>query len=121
MNSIVGPDGGQPSAPDPRPAADVPGSGRTIRILSTIGIGAFAVAEIEAGALSFVWSLTALLDLPQAAMWGGMALASLAGLWLVLWLVGRNWHVEGLLEQGLDIDEPVWTLGAYWRRKTPAA
>jgi hypothetical protein len=87
------------------------------RILAALGATLLALVMTGTSVVALVWAFVALLGLPDFVLWGLSALGVVPVVWATLWTAGRAWHVEQLLEKGGDIDQPVFKLGAYLRKK----
>jgi hypothetical protein len=86
-------------------------------------VGATMLALVFSGTsvVAIVWAFATLLGLPKVILWGLLALGIVPVAWAVFWTAHRAWHVEQLLERGLDIDQPVFKLKAFWKRKQSEA
>jgi len=89
--------------------------------LAAIGVALMAISMLGAAATATVWAASRLIGLPDNLMLGLMAIAVLPVLWATVWASGRAFHVERRLEDGLDIDQPVFKLFHYWRAEKSAA
>jgi hypothetical protein len=69
--------------------------------------------------LAFVMGATSvtLIGLPDIVLWILLVPGTVPVIGATLWTAGRAWHVERLLEQGLDTDQPDFRLGAYLGKK----
>jgi hypothetical protein len=83
------------------------------RILAAVGATVLALVMTGTSVVAVVWAFVTLLGLPDFILWGLVVLGIVPVVWTTLWTAGRAWHVERLLEKGGDIDQPVFTLGAY--------
>jgi hypothetical protein len=50
------------------------------------------------------------------AMYVLMALGLIPVIWSTIWVAGRAWHVEQLLETGRDVDRPVFKAFYYFKK-----
>ncbi|HEY7750175.1 MAG TPA: hypothetical protein VH933_16055 [Aestuariivirgaceae bacterium] len=87
------------------------------RAIATIGATVLALVMTGTSVVSVIWASVTLLGLPDFFLWGLLVLGAIPIIWGTLWTAGRAWHVERNLEQGLDIDQPVFKLGAYFHRE----
>lgn len=84
--------------------------GPVMRWCSTLGIGTMTFISVASVGAALCWSLQGLLGLPQWFATGGFIVFLFIGGWLGLWSGLRNWRVERRLDQGLEIDPPVFSL-----------
>ena len=89
--------------------------------LAAFGVALMAISMLGAASAATVWAASRLMGLPDSFMFGLMALAALPVLWAAIWTAGRAFYVERRLEDGLDIDQPVFKLFHYWRARKPSA
>jgi hypothetical protein len=89
--------------------------------LAAIGVALMAVSMLGAASAATVWAASRLMGLPDTFMYGLMALGALPVIWATIWAAGRAFHVERRLEDGLDIDHPVFKLFHYWRPEKPVS
>jgi hypothetical protein len=87
------------------------------RVAAAIGATLLALVMTATSVIAVIWALSTLLGLPDIMLWGLLVLGAIPVLWATIWTAGRAWHVEQLLEDGRDIDQPVFKLGAYLGRK----
>jgi uncharacterized paraquat-inducible protein A len=81
--------------------------------LSAAGATLLTLTLLGAAAAASVWAIIKLLGLPDSVLMVGLALAAIPVLAATLWVMGRAWHVERRLAEGLDIDTPVFKLRHY--------
>lgn len=91
------------------------------RIAAALGAALLALVMTGTSVVAIVWALVTLIGLPDFFLWGFLALGAVPVIWATLWTAGRAWHVEQRLEEGADIDQPVFKLGAYLGRKQSQA
>lgn len=84
--------------------------------LAASGVTLLALTMLGAAAAATIWALAALIGLPDIATWVLLVLGALPVLWATIWTAGRAWHVERRLEQGQDVDSPVFKLFHYWKK-----
>jgi hypothetical protein len=107
--------------PDARPAAQSHAMGPFSSFLAAFGVGLMALSMLGAAAAATVWAASRLIGLPDTALYVLLGLAAIPVLWATIWSAGRAWHVERRLEDGLDIDRPIFKLLYYWGRAKQAA
>jgi hypothetical protein len=107
--------------PDAAPAPGQHAMGPFPSFLAAIGVALMAISMLGAASAATVWAASRLMGLPDSFMFGLMALGALPVLWATVWAAGRAFHVERRLEDGLDIDQPVFKLFHYWRPDKSAA
>ncbi len=89
--------------------------------LAAIGVALMAASMLGAASAATVWAASRLMGLPDTFMYVLMAIGALPVIWATVWAAGRAFHVERRLEDGLDIDQPVFKLFHYWRADKSAA
>jgi uncharacterized paraquat-inducible protein A len=82
----------------------VAASGATLLTLSLIG----------AATAASVWAFCKMIGLPDFILEATLVLSVIPVLIATIWTAGRAWHVEQRLEQGLDVDQPVFALRHYF-------
>jgi len=107
--------------PDTAPAPGQHAMGPFSSFLAASGIALMAISMLGAAAAATVWAGSKLMGLPDTIMYVLMAIGAVPVLWATIWSAGRAWHVERRLEDGLDIDQPVFKLFHYWGAAKPAA
>jgi hypothetical protein len=107
--------------PDKAPAAGQHAMGPFSSFLAATGVGLMALSMLGAAAAATVWAASRLIGLPDSFMFGLMAIGALPVIWATIWSAGRAWHVERRLEDGLDVDQPVFRMFHYWRPEKAAA
>ena len=108
----------RPQAPPPTQSHAM---GPASSFLAASGVALMALSMLGAAAAATVWAASRLIGLPDTALYVLLALSAIPVLWATIWSAGRAWHVERRLEDGLDIDQPVFKLLYYWGRAKPAA
>ena len=81
----------------------VAATGATLLTLSLIG----------AATVASVWAFSKMIGIPDYILDVVLILCVFPILAATFWTAGRAWHVEQRLEQGLDIDQPVFALRHY--------
>ena len=107
--------------PDPAPAPQSHAMGPFSSFLAAAGIALMSLSMLGAAAAATVWAACRLMGIPDSFLYVFLALAAIPVLWTTIWSAGRAWHVERRLEDGLDIDPPVFRLLHYWGAAKPAA
>jgi hypothetical protein len=87
------------------------------RLIAALGATILAFVFSGTSVVAVVWALATLLGLPDVVLWVLLAFGLVPVLWTTLWTAGRAWHVEKLLESGRDVDQPVFKLQAYLKKK----
>ena len=73
-------------------------------------------SKLGAAFAAIIWAFSQLLGLPDMAMYVLMALGLIPVIWSTIWVAGRAWHVEQLLETGRDVDRPVFKALYYFKK-----
>jgi hypothetical protein len=86
----------------------------------TIFVTSISAAIVVGGGLgivtaAFVLALANLFGLGHTFVWVGLIATALATLWLSAWTFARSLHVERRLKEGLEIDDPKWSIIANLR------
>jgi hypothetical protein len=95
-------------------------SSRTVvvgRFLAAAGATLLAFVMSATSVLALLWAFVTLLGLPDVVLWILLVPGAVPVLWTTLWTAGRAWHVEQLLEEGRDTDQPDFRLTAYLKKK----
>jgi hypothetical protein len=87
------------------------------RFLAAAGATLLALVMTATSVIALLWALVTLVGLPDIVLWVLLIPGAVPVLWATMWTAGRTWHVEQLLEQGRDTDQPDFRLGAYLRKK----
>jgi hypothetical protein len=107
--------------PEPARAPGQHAMGPFSSFLAATGVALMALSMLGAAAAATVWAASRLIGLPDSFMFGLMAIGALPVIWATIWSAGRAWHVERRLEDGLDVDQPVFKLFHYWRPEKSTA
>lgn len=86
-------------------------------LMSAAGVALLTVTKLGASFAATIWAVTKVLGLPDFVMYALMVLSLVPVIWATLWVAGRAWHVEQLLESGRDVDRPVFRAFYYWRKR----
>jgi len=107
--------------PESAPPAQSHAMGPFSSFLAAFGVALMALSMLGAAAAATVWAASRLIGLPDIALYVLLALAAVPVLWSTVWSAGRAWHVERRLEDGLDVDQPVFKLLHYWGKAAHSA
>jgi hypothetical protein len=102
--------------PPAKPAASSHSMGVFNSFLSAAGVVLLSVTKLGAAFAAVIWALSQLLGLPDVVMYALMVLGLFPVIWSTVWVAGRAWHVEQLLETGRDVDRPVFKAFHYWKK-----
>jgi hypothetical protein len=69
---------------------------------------------------AFAVAAGGLFQLGQTFVWAMTAANAVLTVWLFLWCFARSWHVERRLKEGLEIDEPNFSILANLRGYGPS-
>ena len=84
--------------------------------LAAAGTTLMAITMLGSAAAASIWAFSNLFGFPEFVMWGLMALSAVPVAWATVWTAGRAWHIERRLEEGLDVDQPVFKAFYYWKK-----
>lgn len=84
--------------------------------LAAAGSTLLAFCMLGAAMVATVWAASKLFGLPDVIMYVLMVAGTVPVLWATIWTAGRAWHIEQRLAQHLDVDQPVFKLGHYFKR-----
>lgn len=102
----------------PTTVEDVHSIGFWGMLMSAAGVAMMTATMLGSAAIAVIWSFGKLLGLPDWFMLPFHAAAGLVVLWVTIWATGRAWHVERLLENGKDIDVPIFKALHYWKKRS---
>ncbi len=85
-------------------------------LVAAAGATLLSLTMLGAAMAAIIWAVAALIGLPDVATWVLLALGALPVIWATIWTAGRAWHVERRLEEGHDVDAPVFKLFHYWKK-----
>lgn len=103
--------------PQPSPAPRSHSMGIFHSFLSAAGVVLLTVTKLGATFSAIIWALSQLLGLPDVVMYIFTALGVIPVIWATIWVAGRAWYVEQLLETGRDVDRPVFQAFHYWKKR----
>lgn len=84
--------------------------------LSAAGVVLLSVTKLGAAFAAIIWAFSQIVGLPNVVMYVLMGLGLIPVIWATIWVGGRAWHVEQLLETGRDVDRPVFKAFHYWKK-----
>jgi hypothetical protein len=84
--------------------------------LSAAGVTLMTLSLLGAAMAASVWALVKLIGLPDSFLYGGLLIGAAPVIAASLWMMGRAWHVERRLAEGLDVDSPVFRLMHYVKK-----
>jgi hypothetical protein len=102
--------------PQATPASGSHSMGVFNSFLSAAGVVLLSVTKLGAAFAAVIWALSQILGLPDIVMYVLMGLGLIPVVWATVWVGGRAWHVEQLLETGRDVDRPVFKAFYYWKK-----
>jgi hypothetical protein len=104
--------------PETNPKASAQALGAFGCFLAAAGATLLTFCLIGAATAASVWAFCKLIGLPDLVLEAGLILAVIPVLAATFWTAGRAWHVEQRLEQGLDVDPPVFALRHYLLKRS---
>jgi hypothetical protein len=84
--------------------------------LSAAGVTMMTLALLGTAAAASVWAIIKLWGLPDGILLYAVALIQIPVLMATLWVMGRAWHIERRLSQGMDVDRPRFELFHYLKK-----
>jgi hypothetical protein len=84
--------------------------------LASAGVTMLAATKLGAAMVATVWACSKLFGFPDVVMYVLLTLGAIPVVWATIWTAGRAWHIERRLAQHLDVDQPVFKLGYYFKR-----
>jgi hypothetical protein len=102
--------------PEKTPVTGTQSIGQLGSLLAAIGICLLSLSFLGSFAVATIWSFAFLLGLPVWMTYPLYVLAAVGTIWATIWVTGRAWHVEKLLEGHKDIDPPVFEVLHYFRK-----
>jgi hypothetical protein len=102
--------------PESAPKGSPHSSGNFGSFLAASGATMLAATKLGAAMAASVWAFSKLFGFPDTVLYVLLAIGIIPVLWATVWTAGRAWHVEKRLSQGLDIDQPVFSVLHYLRR-----
>ena len=103
--------------PEKTPAAGSHASTVAGSFVAAAGTTLMALTMFGSASAATIWAFSNLFGFPEIVMWTLMGLSAIPVLWATVWTAGRAWHIERRLEQGLDVDQPVFQVLYYWKEK----
>lgn len=86
--------------------------------LAAAGATLLTLTLIGAATAASIWAFCKMIGLPDSVLEVFLALGVLPVLAATFWTAGRAWHVEQRLEEGLDVDQPVFALRHYLLKRS---
>jgi hypothetical protein len=102
--------------PQTAPAPSSHSMGIFNSFLSAAGVVLLSVTKLGAAFAAVIWAFCQIVGLPNVVMYVLMGLGLIPVIWATVWVGGRAWHVEQLLETGRDVDRPVFKAFYYWKK-----
>ena len=106
-----------------RPQATPPGGAHSIGIIgclmSAVGVTLMTITMLGSALAATIWAFSQLFGIPDAFMEVILALGAIPVVVAAIWTAGRAWHIERRLEEGHDVDPPVFSL-TYYLKRAPA-
>jgi hypothetical protein len=103
-----------------RPNVTPPGGSHSIGIvgclMSAVGVTLMTITMLGSALAASIWAFSRLFGVPDAIMEVIMALGVIPVVIAAIWTAGRAWHIEQRLEEGHDVDPPVFSLTYYLKR-----
>jgi hypothetical protein len=100
-----------------RPPATPAGGAHSIGtlgcLMSAVGVTLMTITMLGSALAATIWAFSQLFGLPDMIMQVLMGLAIIPVVISAIWTAGRAWHVERRLEEGHDVDPPVFSLTYY--------
>ena len=85
-------------------------------LMSAIGSTLMALTMLGSALAAAIWAFSQLFGVPDQIMWGFMVIGAIPIIIASFWTAGRAWYIERRLEEGLDVDPPVFKLFHYINR-----
>ena len=86
--------------------------------LAAAGATLLTFSLIGAATAASVWAFCKLIGLPDSVLEVILVLSAIPVLAATFWTAGRAWHVEQRLEEGLDVDQPIFALRHYLLKRS---
>lgn len=86
--------------------------------LAAAGATLLTFTLIGAATAASIWAFCKMVGLPDYILEILLALGVIPVLAATFWTAGRAWHVEQRLEEGLDVDQPVFALRHYLLKRS---
>ena len=86
-------------------------------ILAASGATLLSFTMAATTVAAVIWAAVKLMGLPDMVLYVLLAIGIIPTIWVTIWTAGRAWHVERRLEQGLDVDTPVFKMLHYFSKR----
>ena len=85
--------------------------------LAAFGATLLSLTMVATAVIAVIWAFVKLVGLPDLVLWPLLVLGLVPIVWVTVWTAGRAWHVERRLERGEDVDNPVFKMLHYFRKR----
>src|SRR5438874_12539874 len=103
-----------------RPQASPPGGSHSIGVIgclmSAVGVTLMTITMLGSALAATIWAFSQLFGLPDSIMEVIVGLGAIPVIIAAVWTAGRAWYIERRLEDGHDVDPPVFSLTYYLKR-----
>ena len=99
--------------PDSNPKPGSQALGTLGCFVAAAGATLLTLSLIGAATVASVWAFCKMIGIPNYILEALLVLSVIPILIATVWTAGRAWHVEQRLEEGLDVDQPVFALRHY--------
>jgi hypothetical protein len=86
-------------------------------LMSAIGVTLMTITMLGSALAASIWAFCQLFGVPDSLMEVFVALGAIPVVIAAIWTAGRAWHIERRLEEGHDVDPPVFSLTYYLKRE----
>ena len=90
--------------------------GTTGSAIAAAGAALLTFCLVGAASAASVWAFSKLIGLPDVILLPSLALVAIPVIAITIWTAGRAWHVEQRLARGLDVDQPIFQWGYYFKK-----
>jgi len=85
-------------------------------LMSAIGVTLMTITMLGSALAATIWAFSQLFGVPDSIMKVLMVLGAIPVVIAAIWTAGRAWYIERRLEEGHDVDPPVFSLTYYLKR-----
>jgi hypothetical protein len=85
-------------------------------MMSAVGVTLMTITMLGSALAATIWAFCQLFGVPDSIMKVLMAIGAIPVIMSAVWTAGRAWYIERRLEEGLDVDPPVFSLSYYLKR-----
>lgn len=103
--------------PDSNPKPGSQALGTLGCFVAAAGATLLTLSLIGAATVASVWAFCKMIGLPNYVLEAALVLSVIPIVIATVWTAGRAWHVEQRLEEGLDVDQPVFALRHYFVKR----